>query len=408
MPFREVVITGVGAITPLGVGATTLHERWLAGVSGLERGEGACADFVATDFLDRKAARRADRFTQLAVGAADEALGDAGWADGLPYDPDRIGAVIGTGIGGMGTIEDNHDALRDRGARAVSPLAVPLMMGNAGAAALSLRHGLRGPVFGVMSACAAGAHAIGTATRMIQHGEADAVVTGGSESALTPLTRAAFASMSALSPTGCSRPFDARRDGFVLAEGAGVLVLEDGERARARGARILGRVLGYGATADAHHLTAPDAEGAGGARAIVAALRDAELAPEAISYINAHGTSTPLNDRAETAAIKRALGDHAHRTPISSTKSATGHSLGAAGAVEAVATLLALRARVAPPTLGWEEAEEGLDLDYVPTARPLADDDDDDGSGAPAIGLSNSFGFGGHNAALLLAAEATA
>jgi 3-oxoacyl-[acyl-carrier-protein] synthase II len=397
MPMREVVITGMGAITPLGVGAATLHERWLAGASGLESGEGVCAAFAATDFMSNKEARRADRFTQLAVGAADEALADAGWADGLPYDPERIGSVIGTGIGGIGTIEDNHDTLRDGGARGVSPLAVPLMMGNAGAAALSLRHDLRGPVFGVMSACAAGSHAIGTALRMIQHGEADAVVTGGSESALTPLTRAAFAAMSALSPTGQSRPFDARRDGFVLAEGAGVLVLEDGELARARGARILGRILGYGATADAHHLTAPDAEGAGGARAIAAALRDAELAPEAIAYINAHGTSTPLNDRAETAAIKRALGDHAHHTPISSTKSATGHSLGAAGAVEAVATILALRDRIAPPTLGWEEAEDGLDLDYVPTARPLDPD-------ARAIGLSNSFGFGGHNAALVLEA----
>jgi 3-oxoacyl-[acyl-carrier-protein] synthase II len=393
--MREVVITGVGAITPLGVGARTLHERWLAGASGLEDGEGAATDFEPTDFLSRKEARRADRFTQLAVGAADEALAEAGWSDGLPYDPERIGSVIGTGIGGIGTIEDNHDTLRDRGDRNVSPLAVPLMMGNAGAAALSLRHGLLGPVFGVMSACAAGSHAIGTATRMIQHGEADAVVTGGSEAALTPLTRAAFASMSALSPTGVSRPFDARRDGFVLAEGAGVLVLEDGELARARGARILGRVAGYGATADAHHLTAPDAEGAGGARAIAGALRDAGLAPDAITYINAHGTSTPLNDRAETAAVKRALGEHAARVPISSTKSATGHSLGAAGAVEAVATLLALRDRIAPPTLGWEEAEEGLDLDYVPEPRPLPTD-------GPAIGLSNSFGFGGHNAALVL------
>jgi 3-oxoacyl-[acyl-carrier-protein] synthase II len=395
--MREVVITGVGAITPLGVGARTLHERWLAGATGLESGEGPCADFEPTEFLSRKEARRADRFTQLAVGAADEALAEAGWSDGLPYDPERIGSVIGTGIGGIGTIEDNHDTLRDRGQRDVSPLAVPLMMGNAGAAALSLRHGLLGPVFGVMSACAAGSHAIGTALRMIQHGEADAVVTGGSEAALTPLTRAAFASMSALSPTGVSRPFDARRDGFVLAEGAGVLVLEDGETARARGARILGRVAGYGATADAHHLTAPDAEGAGGARAISAALRDAGMEPDAITYINAHGTSTPLNDRAETAAVKRALGDHAARVPMSSTKSATGHSLGAAGAVEAVATLLALRDRIAPPTLGWEQAEEGLDLDYVPEARPLPAD-------RPAIGLSNSFGFGGHNAALVLEA----
>jgi 3-oxoacyl-[acyl-carrier-protein] synthase II len=214
---REVVVTGLGAVTPLGVGARTLHERWVAGTSGLEGGEGACSEFEPTDVLSRKEARRADRFTQLAIAAADEALRDAGWDEELPYDPDLIGSVVGTGIGGIGTIEDNHGVLRDDGPRAVSPLAVPLMMGNAGAAALSLRHGLQGPVFGVMSACAAGSHAIGTAARMIQHGDADAVVTGGSEAALTPLTRAAFASMSALSPTGNSRPFDARLDGFVLA-----------------------------------------------------------------------------------------------------------------------------------------------------------------------------------------------
>jgi len=397
---REVVVTGLGAVTPLGVGARTLHERWTAGVSGLESGEGVCSEFEPTDVLSRKEARRADRFTQLAIAAADEALRDAGWADELPYDPDLIGSVMGTGIGGIGTIEDNHGVLRDDGARAVSPLAVPLMMGNAGAAALSLRFGLQGPVFGVMSACAAATHAIGTAARMIQHGDADAVVTGGSEAALTPLTRASFASMSALSPTGQSRPFDARRDGFVLAEGAGVLVLEDGDKARARGAKILGVVRGYGATGDAHHLTAPDEAGTGGAKAIKMALRDAGLRPEDIAYVNAHGTGTPLNDRAETAALKLAFGDAAGNVPISSTKSATGHLLGAAGAIEAVATILALRDRVAPPTLHWEQAEDGLDLDYVPnTARPLADDD------RAAIGLSNSFGFGGHNAALILEAS---
>jgi 3-oxoacyl-[acyl-carrier-protein] synthase II len=395
---REVVVTGLGAVTPLGVGARTLYERWTAGTSGLEGGEGACSEFEPTDVLSRKEARRADRFTQLAIAAADEALRDAGWDGGLPYDPDMIGSVVGTGIGGIGTIEDNHGVLRDDGPRAVSPLAVPLMMGNAGAAALSLRHGLQGPVFGVMSACAAGTHAIGTAARMIQHGDADAVVTGGSEAALTPLTRAAFASMSALSPTGTSRPFDARRDGFVLAEGAGVLVLEDGEKARARGARILGTIRGYGATGDAHHLTAPDEAGRGGAKAIKMALRDADLAPEDIAYVNAHGTGTPLNDRAETAALKLAFGAAAGNVPISSTKSATGHLLGAAGAIEAVATLLALRDRIAPPTLHWEQAEEGLDLDYVPnTARPLDAD-------RAAIGLSNSFGFGGHNATLILEA----
>jgi 3-oxoacyl-[acyl-carrier-protein] synthase II len=396
--MREVVVTGLGAITPLGVGARTLFERWTAGASGLEDGEGACSAFVPTDVLSRKEARRADRFTQLAIAAADEALREAGWADELPYDPDLIGSVVGTGIGGIGTIEDNHGVLRDDGARAVSPLAVPLMMGNAGAAALSLRHGLRGPVFGVMSACAAGTHAIGTAARMIQHGDADAVVTGGSEAALTPLTRAAFASMSALSPTGTSRPFDARRDGFVLAEGAGVLVLEAGDLARARGATILGTVRGYGATGDAHHLTAPAAAGAGGAKAIRMALRDAGLQAGEIAYVNAHGTGTPLNDRAETAALKLALGDAAHRVPVSSTKSATGHMLGAAGAVEAVAMLLALRDGVAPPTLHWEQAEEGLDLDYVPNhAQPLD-------TGRAALGLSNTFGFGGHNATLILEA----
>jgi 3-oxoacyl-[acyl-carrier-protein] synthase II len=396
--MREVVITGVGAVTPLGVGARTLHERWLAGVSGLESGEGACTEFEPTDVLSRKEARRADRFTQMAIAAGDEALREAGWDGEVPYDPDRVGSVIGTGIGGIGTVEGNHDALRDSGAGAVSALAVPLMMGNAGAAALSLRYGLRGPVFGVMSACAAGTHAIGTALRMIQHGDADAVVTGGSEAALTPLTRAAFTAMNALSPTGVSRPFDARRDGFVLAEGAGVLVLEDGERARERGARILGVVRGYGATGDAHHLTAPDASGEGPSKAILAALRDADVTPKDVVYVNAHGTSTPLNDRAETVALKRALGDEAPRVPVSSTKSAIGHLLGAAGAVEAVATVLALRDRVAPPTLNWGEPEEGLDLDYVPDSpRPLAED-------RPAIGLSNSFGFGGHNATLILEA----
>jgi 3-oxoacyl-[acyl-carrier-protein] synthase II len=377
--MRQVVITGIGAVTPLGVGARTLHERWSAGTSGIESGEGACTEFEPTDFMSRKEARRADRFTQLALAAGSEAITEAGWHQGLPYDPDRLGAVIGSGIGGIGTIENNHETLQSRGAGQVSPLAVPLMMGNAGAAALSLRHNLQGPIFGVMSACAAGAHAIGTAARLIQHGDADAVVTGGAEAALTPLTR-----------------FDARRDGFVLAEGAAVLVLEDGDAARERGARILGVVRGYGTTGDAHHLTAPDAEGRGGAKAIKAALRDAGVTPAAVTYVNAHGTSTPLNDRSETAALKLALGEYAARIPVSSTKSAIGHTLGASGAVEAVATLLALRNGLAPPTLGLEQPEDGLDLDYVPdSARPLRIDH-------AAIGLSNSFGFGGHNVTLCL------
>ena len=392
---REVVITGVGAVTPLGVGARTLHERWSAGRSGIESGEGACDEFEPTDFMSRKEVRRADRFSQLALAAAAEAFAEAGWDHALPYDPDRIGSVIGTGIGGIATIEGNHDTLL-RGQGQVSPLTIPLMMGNAGAAALSLRHNLQGPVFGVMSACAAGAHAIGTAARLIQHGDADAVVTGGSEAALTALTRTAFTAMSALSPTGISRPFDARRDGFVLSEGAAVMVLEDGDSARARGARILGVVRGFGMTGDAHHLTAPDAGGRGGAKAIAGAMRDAGIGPADVLYVNAHGTSTPLNDRAETAALKLALGEFAMETPVSSTKSAIGHTLGASGAIEAVAMLLALRERIAPPTLGWEQREDGLDLDYVPDRpRQLRAD-------GAAIGLSNSFGFGGHNATLCL------
>jgi 3-oxoacyl-[acyl-carrier-protein] synthase II len=407
--MERVLVTGVGAVTPLGVGARTLHERWCAGACGIEDGEGACADFDPKDFLSAKDVRRADRFTQLALAACAEALADAGWNDapsagdrsaGLPYAPERIGCVLGTGIGGIATLVDGQDTLRERGSEYVSPLSVPLMMSNAGAGALSMRHGLRGPSFAVSSACASGAHAIGTGLRMLQSGEADAVVTGGSEAGLTPLARAAFSALDALSPTGISRPFDARRDGFVMGEGAAVLVLEREDRARARGARVLGAIRGYGASSDAHHLTAPREDGAGQAAAITAALADAGVGAEDIDYVNAHGTSTPLNDRAETHALKLALGEHAVRIPVSSTKSAIGHLLGAAGAVEAVATLLALRDRVAPPTLGLSEPDAELDLDYVPdSARPLAVPE-----GRPVLAVSNSFGFGGHNAVLCLEA----
>ena len=394
----DVVVTGIGAVSPLGVGARRLHERWVAGTSAFVEGEAPCADFEATDHLSMKETRRADRFTQLGVVASDEALLEAGWGDELPYDPFRIGCVLGTGIGGIGTLEGNHDTLRDSGPRNVSPLAIPLMMSNAGSAALSLRHGLKGPVFSVVSACAAGAHAIGTAMRAIQCGDAQAVVTGGSEAALTPLSRASFASMSALSPTGFSRPFDNRRDGFVMGEGAGVLVLEDGESARERDANILATISGYGTTGDAFHLTAPESHGEGGARAIMLAMADAGVTAADIDYVNAHGTSTQLNDRSETAALKTALGDYAHSIPVSSTKSAIGHLLGASGAVEAVATILALQARIAPPTLGYEEPEDGLDLDYVPnSARALKT-----ASPQRAVALSNSFGFGGHNVTLCL------
>jgi len=393
----------MGAVTPLGVGTAPLIERWSSGECAIENGFGRCRDFEPTEFLARKEARRTDRFTQLAMVAADEALTQA-WEDALPYEPDRIGCVIGTGIGGLGSLERQHDVLRDRGAKAVSPLAVPLLMGNAAAAAVAMRHGIHGSSFGVMSACAAGAHAIGAALRMIEAGEADVVVAGGAESALADVAIAAFAAMGATSPTGISRPFDARRDGFVMGEGAGVLVLEDAEKAHARGAEPLGEILGYAASSDAHHLTAPEPSGRHAARAIGLALRNAGLAPEDIDYVNAHGTSTPLNDRSETEALKAALGEDAHRTPISSTKSAIGHLLGAAGAVEAIATVEALQRGLAPPTVGWEERDPDLGLDYVPgQARPLKRRRNGDGA-KPLVGLSNSFGFGGHNAVLCLAA----
>jgi 3-oxoacyl-[acyl-carrier-protein] synthase II len=399
-----VVITGVGAVSPLGVGAHALHERWLAGRSGIENGEGACADFEPTEFMSAKEVRRSDRFVQLAIAAGALALADAGWDHAAPpCDAAMVGCVIGSGIGGMETFERSCNELRDRGPERVSPLTIPLIMGNAAAGVLAMRHGLGGPVFGVMSACASGAHAIGTAARLVESGEAEAVVAGGAEATLTPLAKAAFAAMEATSPSGVSRPFDRRRDGFVMGEGAGVLVLESAELAEERGARILGEVLGYGASADAHHLTAPDPSGAAAALAITRALEDAGLPADRLDYVNAHGTSTPAGDAAETAALKRAFGaEHAKRIPVSSTKSAIGHLLGAAGAVEAIATVLALRDRVAPPTLGYEQPEDGLDLDYVPDGpRPLRARPDGRDS-ARGVALSNSFGFGGHNAALCL------
>jgi 3-oxoacyl-[acyl-carrier-protein] synthase II len=398
---RNAVITGVGAVTPLGVGARTLHERWSAGVSGIEDGFGRASEFEPTDHLSVKEARRSDRFTQFALAASKEALEHAGWEDGPPGDPDRSACVIGTGIGGIGTLESQHIVMRDQGADKISPLSIPLLMANAASGVVAMKYDLRGQSFGTVSACAAGAHAIGMAERLIRYGDADTVVTGGSEAAITPLATAAFGKMDALSDSGVSRPFDRRRDGFVMGEGAGVLVLEEEEAARERGARILGYIRGYASTSDAHHLTAPEPSGRGAAKAIELALKDADISARDLVYINAHGTSTPLNDRSETNAIKAALGEElAGKVPVSSTKSAIGHLLGAAGAVEAIATLLALRDRIAPPTLNYEEPDEGLDLDYVPNeARPLQN-----GEG-PAIGISNAFGFGGHNAVLCLEAS---
>jgi 3-oxoacyl-[acyl-carrier-protein] synthase II len=397
---RQVVVTGLGAVTPLGVGARTLYDRWRAGASGIENGEGVAAEFDPTEHLSAKEARRADRFTQFAMVAGDEALAEAGWdRDRPPYERDRIGCVFGTGIGGIGTLERGKEILLEQGESKVPPLSVPLMMGNAAPGMLAMRYGLLGDSLATVSACSASAHAIAQAARMIQYGDADAVVTGGSEAALTPLSKAAFASLDAVSDSGVSRPFDARRDGFVMGEGAAVLALEDEEAASARGARVLAKVRGFGATSDAHHLTAPHPEGAGAAAAMRRALEDSGVKPEDVDYVNAHGTSTPLNDRAETKAIKAALGDDAARVPVSSTKSAIGHLLGAAGAVETTATILALRDRIAPPTLNWEERDEGLDLDYVPGRARRLDD-----VGSSAVALSNAFGFGGHNVVLCVEA----
>jgi 3-oxoacyl-[acyl-carrier-protein] synthase II len=397
--MRQVVVTGVGAVSPLGVGARTLYERWRAGTSGIEDGLGPASEFEPREHFSVKEARRADRFTQFALVAAAEALNEAGWEGELPYDATRIATVIGTGIGGIGTLEHGKEILIEQGAKKVPPLSIPLMMSNAAPAAISMRHGLQGPCHGIVSACSGGADAIGAAKRIILSGEADAVVTGGSEAALTPLSKAAFAALDALSTSGISRPFDARRDGFVMGEGAGILILEDSEAAAARGVKPLAILRGYGASADAYHITAPDKDGGGPARAMTTALADAGLTIDDVDYINAHGTSTQLNDRAETFAIKLALGERAGKIPVSSLKSAIGHLLGAAGAVEAVATILALRDRVAPPTLGYEVPEDGLDLDYVPQrARQL------EINGGPAVALSNSFGFGGHNAVLCLEA----
>jgi len=396
---REVVITGVGAVTPLGVGARTLHERWSAGVVGIADGKGAATEFEPTDHFSVKEARRADRFTQFALVAGDEALAEAGWSDELPYEGERIASILGTGIGGIGTLERGKELLIESGPKKVPPLSVPLMMSNAAAAAVSMRYKLLGPCHGIVSACSGGADAIGAAKMMIESGLVDAVVTGGSEAALTPLSNAAFAALDALSTLGISRPFDEARDGFVMGEGGAILVLETRENAEQRGAKILGTLRGYGASADAYHLTAPDKTGGGPSRAMAAAMKDAGITPEDIVYVNAHGTSTGLNDAAETKALKTALGDRAYEIPVSSLKSSIGHLLGAAGAVEAVATLLALRDRIAPPTLGLENPSEGLDLDYVPhSAKPLNID------GKPAIAISSSFGFGGHNAVVCLEA----
>jgi 3-oxoacyl-[acyl-carrier-protein] synthase II len=384
-----VVVTGRGVVSSIGEGADAFFEALLAKRSGIEDGAGACTGFDPETAMTGKEARRADRFTQLAVNAAEQAVAEAAF-DGI--EPERLGVIVGTGVGGLMTLEAECKAWLEGGDRAVSPLFVPMMMPNAAAGTIAMRIGAHGPGFSVASACATGAHAIGEAVRLIDRGEADVVVAGGSEAALTGLCMAAFRKMGALSREGISRPFDARRDGFVMGEGAGVLVLEREDHARARGATIYGRIAGYGASNDAFHITQPDENGRGATQAMRATLADAGAQPSDVGYVNAHGTSTPFNDKIETAAIRGVFNGASTPPPVSSTKSAIGHLLGAAGAVEAIVCIEAVRRGVLPPTLNYQDPDPDCDLDYVPEGPREAPGLD--------LALSNSFGFGGQNACL--------
>jgi 3-oxoacyl-[acyl-carrier-protein] synthase II len=386
----DIAITGRGVVSSIAEGPDAFFDALLDRQSGVVDGGAPCSDFDPTSAMTPKEARRSDRYTQLAVCAAAQAIEEAGLPDGV--DPERLAVLVGTGVGGLKTLEDECRAFIDGGVRAVSPLFVPMMMPNAAAGMIAIGLGAHGPGFSVSSACATGSHAIGEAKRMIERGEADVVVAGGTEAAMTPLCMAAFERMGALSRQGVSRPFDARRDGFVMGEGAGVLVLERGDLARERGAKIFGYVVGYGASNDAFHMTQPDESGRGAAKAMRAALADAGVEPSEVGYINAHGTSTPFNDRIETLAIHAVF--NGGSPPVSSTKSAIGHLLGAAGAVEAIAVLGALDRGILPPTLNFGEPDPDCDLDYVP----------DGPREAPGLelALSNSFGFGGQNACLAI------
>lgn len=405
----EVVVTGIGVVTPIGIGADALWDGLMSGRSGASQITqfdasslpvtiaSEAQDFDASAYMQAREVARTDRFTQMGLAAAQMAVEDAGASD-LPVEPERVGVIVGSGIGGLATIEREHDALKAGGPRRVSPFMVPKLMPNAAAGAIAMRFGYKGLNYAPSSACATGAHAIGEAYTAIRAGMTDVMLAGGSEAAITPLAVAAFTRMGALSsrnedPQRASRPFDAHRDGFVFGEGAGVLVLERRDVAERRGARILAVLVGYGASADAYHVTQPDPEGAGATLAMRGALKDAGLTPEDIDYLNAHGTSTPYNDRIETSAIKTALGPESKRVAVSSTKSQMGHLLGAAGAVEAAICTLALDRGVIPATANYEEPDPDCDLDYViegPRKEKL-----------DAV-MSNSFGFGGQNACLVL------
>jgi 3-oxoacyl-[acyl-carrier-protein] synthase II len=385
-PRRRVAVTGLGVVSCCGLGKDAFFE----GLNGpAPEGEHRVQGFDPSQWFDPKEARRIDPFAQYAVAAAEMALADG---DNLQPDPALAGVVIGTGVGGLGTMEAQVIVLHEKGARRVSPFLVPMMMANAGAATVSMRLGWRGPCETISTACASGAHALLAAHRLIASGRCDAVLAGGSEAAMTPVAVAAFGNMTALSTSGVSRPFDRRRDGFVIAEGGAVLLLEDLESARTRGVRIYAELLGGASSADAYHITAPAPGGAGAVGCMELAIEDAGLTASDVGHINAHGTSTPLNDLAEAEAIQKVFGEHG--PPVTSVKGVTGHSLGAAGAIEAVAAVLTIERRVIPPTVGCEEQDPDIHVDLV-TGGPR--------SWEPGPVLSNSFGFGGHNGCLVLA-----
>lgn len=409
MQRRRVVVTGVGLVTPLGLTAPETWENLLAGQSGagpIQRFDAAGLDvrfacevknFDPTNYMDRKEAKRADRYAQYAIAATTMALADAGIGDTFP-DPDRTGVIIGSGIGGIGTFEEQCRIFIEKGPGRVSPFFVPMFIPDIASGLVSIRWNARGPNYCTVSACASSAHALGEAFRLVQMGDADMMVAGGAEAAVTPLAIAGFANMKALStrndePTRASRPFDKDRDGFVMGDGAGVLVLESLEGAIARGATIRGEVLGYGMSADAFHMTQPAPGGDGARRAMVACLQDGGIDPLAVGYINSHGTSTPHGDIAETAAAKDVFGDHAYRLVMNSTKSMTGHLLGAAGALEASITLMVLERGIIPPTINLDHPDPECDLEYAGNRAVERDVD---------IALTNSFGFGGHNVSLAL------
>lgn len=411
MQKRRVVITGMGAVTPLGMGVETYWDGLVSGRSGIgpvtlfdasaldSRIGGEIKNFDPTAYLDRKEARRMDRFTQFFLVAVQEAMAQAGLSAPLPQ-PERVGVTLGTGVGGMTTLVEQFHNLIEKGPDRVSPFFVPMMIANMGAAQAAMQWGAKGPNRTVVTACASANDAIGTALRMIQSGEADMMITGGAEAAFVPLCFAGFCSAKALStrndaPEKASRPFDKDRDGFVMSEGAGAIILETLEQAQARGAKILAELAGFGGTADAYHLTHPSPAGEGAYRAMKAALADAGVQPPEIDYINAHGTSTGAGDVTETVAIKGVFGEHAYKVPVSSTKSMTGHMLGATGAIELIACVNAIRDGIVPPTINLDNPDPECDLDYVPhEARKMS----------VRTALSNSFGFGGQNSSLVVKA----